>query len=204
MPRKTAATLEEQRNAIKKKYKRGKRERKVSSLADLTDIEIAVKKEAACFLKAGDFSYTYIGDALHTTKLIVKTWFEEPSMKERVLEIQEDYIDGAVTLLKTYAIELIEMLVEIARTTTDDKIAIQAITEALDRAGLAKVNKSESAVTTKSRAEVDITDKHGVLAAMKDASPERQQEVARMMEEALALAFDDSEREVQVTDAQSD
>jgi len=205
MPRKKAETLEQQRQDLKKTYRRGRRqEKRVSSLTDLSEIEIATKKEAACFLKAADYSYTYIGDSLGTTKSIIKNWFAEPAMVARVAEIQTDFIDGAINLVKTYAIELVEMLVEIARTTTDEKVAIQAITEVLDRIGLAKVNKSESAATIKTKTEVDITDTHGVLAAMKDASPERQQEVAQRMQEALDLAFDDSEREVQVTDAQSD
>ena len=195
MPRKKAETLEQARNDIKKRYKRGKRESKITSLADLTDVELAVKRESACYLKAADFSYTYIGDALNTTKSIVKRWFEEPAMRERVAEIQEDYIDGGVKLLRTYVIELIEMLVEIARTTSDEKIAIQAITEALDRAGLTKVNKSESASVRTNKSEVDITDRTGLLAAMADADPSVQQEMARKLEDALALASEHTGRD---------
>lgn len=195
MPRKTAGSLEAQRAKLKKEYKRGRRtERRIENTDLLTEVELATKREAACFLKAADYSYTYIAEALNTTKSIVKGWFEDEAMRNRVGEIQEDFLDGAVKLLRTYAIELIEILVEIARTTSDDKIAIQATTEALDRMGLAKVNKSESAATVTKRSQVDITDKTGLQEAMRDAPPEVQQEMARKLEEMMSLASEHSDR----------
>lgn len=197
MPRKTAGTLQEQRDKIKKQYRRGRKVRKeVIAFDSLTEVEQATKREAACFLKAADYSYTYIGEALGTTRGTVKSWFEDSKMRERVAEIQNDFVDGAVKLLRTYAVELIEMLVEIARTSHDDKIAIQAITEALDRMGLSKVNKSQSAVVQTSRTELDIIDKTGLMEAMKDAPPEVQQEMARKLEEAMALAAEHTTKDV--------
>lgn len=197
MPRKAAGTLEQQRNKIKATYKRGRHvERRIVNTDALTEIELATKKEAACFLKAADYSYNYIADALNTTHSIVKGWFAEPSMAARVGEIQTDFVDGATKLLKTYAVELIEMLVEIARTTADDKIAIQAITEALDRMGLGKVSVSKSESINRNVDEIDITDTTGLLAAMKDAPPEVQQQMALKMEEAMALAAEHTDRDV--------
>ena len=198
MPRKTAGTLEQQRATIKKTYKRGRKtEKRIVSIDAMTEIEVATKKEAACFLKAADYSYNYIAEALNLTHSIVKGWFtDEPAMRDRVGVIQTDFVDGAIKLLKTYAIELIEMLVEIARSTTNEKIAIQAITEALDRMGVTKVNKSESAAVVTSKSELDITDKTGLLEAMKDAPPEVQQRMAEHMEEALALAAEHTDRNV--------
>lgn len=198
MPRKKAETLEQQRVQIRKKYRdgaRGSRAREIISFDSLSDEEKGAKKEAACFLKAADYSHTYIGEALGTTRGVVKKWFEEPSMRARVLAIQADYIDGAVKLLKTYAIELVEMLVEIARDgLIDPKVRIQAITEALDRMGMSKVNKSESAVSKKT--EVDIVDRTGLLSAMQTADPEVQQEMARKLDEAFALAAEHTDKDV--------
>lgn len=197
MARKKAENLEQQRHDIKKRYKHGARSRReVVNFDSLSDVEKAAKKEAACFLKAADYSYTYIADALGTTRGTVKSWFEDEAMRAHVYEIQQDYIEGAVKLLKTYAIELIEMLVEIARSDIDAKVRIQAITEALDRMGLSKVNKSASAVVNTNRSEVDITDKTGLLAAMSEAPPEIQQEMARKLEDALALASEHAGRDM--------
>jgi hypothetical protein len=195
VPRKTGVTLDEQRNAIKSRYKRGKKTaQRIVGEDALSVVELATKKEAACFLKSADYSYIYIAEALNVTRSMVKMWFEDEAMRQRVAEIQTDFLDGAVKLLRTYAIELIEMLVEIARYTEDDKVAIQAITEALDRMGLSKVNKSESAATNVLKSEFDITDKTGLSAAMKDAPPEVQQEMARKMEEMMVLASEHTGR----------
>lgn len=189
-------SLEEQRAQIRKKYKHGARARRdLVNFDSLGETEKAVKMETACFLKAAGFSSAYIGEAVGTTRGSVRHWFADfPSMRARVAEIQADYIDGAVKLLKTYAIELVEMLVDIARQDVDPKVRIQAITEALDRMGISKVNKSESAVTQTK--EVNITDRTGLLAAMKEAPPHVQQEMAVKMEEMMALAAEHSDQDV--------
>jgi hypothetical protein len=197
MPRKTGATLEEQRANIRKRYKHGTRARKrLVNVESLTDVERAAKKEAACYLKAADYSFSYIADALGLSSSGVRKWFEDEGMRVKVAQIQADYVDGAVKLLKTYAIELIEMLVEIARSDVDAKTRITAITEALDRMGMSKVNKSQSAVVSTERTEVDLTDKTGLLEAMRDAPPEIQQEMARKMDEMMALAGEHTDRSV--------
>lgn len=200
MGRKKAENLEDVRNDIKARYKegaRGSRRKERVGFDSLSPEEQAAKKEAACFLKAADYSHTYIGEALGTTRGTVKGWFEDEAMRARVAEIQKDYIEGAVKLLKTYAIELIEMLVEIARDgTVDAKTRISAITEALDRMGMSKVNKSQSQVVQTNKNEVDITDKNGLIAAMQDASPEAQQDMARHLEAALAVAAEHTDKDV--------
>lgn len=193
--RKSADSLEEQRAEIRKVYRHGAKSRRERINFDtLPEIEQAVKKESACYLKAADYSYTYIAEALGTTRGTVKGWFEQEGMKARVIGIQADYIDGAVKLLKTYAIELIEMLVEIARSDVDAKVRIQAITEALDRIGMSKVNKSDSRVVKTT--ELELTDRSGLMAAMKDAPPEVQQEMARRLDDAFALAAEHTTQDV--------
>lgn len=195
--RKSVEDIEQQRADLRKRYKHGPRARRELIAWDLlTEVEKATKLEAACFLKAGGYSHTYIGEALGTTRGTVKQWFALPGMHDRVAEIQQDYIDGAVKLIKTYAIELFEMLVNIARDSDDDRIRIQAITEALDRMGLAKVNKSESAATVTKRNEVDLTDRSGIMAAMKEAPPEVQQEMAAKMDEVMAMAAEHTDKDV--------
>jgi hypothetical protein len=199
LARKTAGDLEQQRNGIKRRYKRGKKvERVIRGEDAMSETELLVKQEVSTYLKAQDFSYSYIADALGVKKDTVKRWYSDESLDlhAKVTEIQQDFIGGAVKLLKTYAIELVEMLVEIARTTDDDKIAIQAITEALDRMGLAKVNKSESAVVQTNHNEIDIVDKTGFVAAMEQASPEAAAAVAAKLDEALAIAAEHTERDV--------
>lgn len=193
--RKSADTVEEQRNQIKRTYKRGRKtERKITSETSLTQFEREVKREVACYLKAQDFSYNYIGDTLGLSREVVKKWFLEDDMRTKVTKIQEDFIAGAVKLMKTYAIEIVEIFMEIVRTSPDEKIVIQAGIELLDRMGLAKVNKSESAVTKVES--VDITDKTGLIARAQNAPPEAQAAMAAHLEAALAVASEHAEPEV--------
>lgn len=197
MSRKKAATLEQQRQDIRRRYKRGPRaEKRIASDESLSEVERAVKQETAAFLKAAGFSHGYIGEALGMSRGAVRKWFEDGELQKRVITIQTDFLDGAVKLLRTYAIELVEILVNVARTAEDPKIVIQAATEALDRMGLAKVNKSESAASITERREVDITDKSGLVEALKDAPPDVQQRAAEHMEELFALTAEHTERDV--------
>jgi len=184
---------------MRKRYMRGSRaNRELVSFESMTEGERWIAKERAALLKAAGFSYTYIGEAVGFSRATIKSWFtEDPELVARVVEFQQDFIDGAVKLVKTYAIELFEMLVEIARDERNDpRVRIQAITECLDRMGIAKVNKSESAVTKTSKNTLDIVDKTGLLAAMKDAPPEVQQELAQKLEDAMGLVAEHSDRDV--------
>lgn len=198
MARKQAADLEGVRSDIKKRYKQAgtKSRREIVSFESLSDQEKWLAKERMALLKAAGFSYTYIAEACDMTRGTVKKLFQEdPEIAKRVAEFQQDFIDGAVKLVKTYTIEIFEMLMEIARDKQiDPKTRITAMTEMLDRAGLAKVNKSQSEVTKKNQ--VDITDKTGILAAMESASPEAQQAMAEKLEQALAIASEHTDKDV--------
>lgn len=199
MPRKTAATVEQAQNDIKRRYKRGPRaEVRLSSDEALSDVEREVKQGIACFLKSQDYSNGYIGDALGVSRDTVRRWFSTgdnaAELREKVLAIRQNTIDGAHKLLKSYAIELIEILVNVARTSNDDKIVIQAVIEGLDRIGLAKVNKSDSIVRTEET--VDIVDRTGLLDRLKDVPPDVQSQIAQQMESAMALAAEHTGRDV--------
>ena len=198
--RKTQGTLAEQRNKMKRNYRRGPRAEgvRVTDLSTLTEVELAVMKAKACFLKASGYSHTYIAQALHTTRSTVGHWFEEPEMRAEVLAINQDIVGGSLKLLKTYAVELVEMLMEIARTS-DDKTALQAITEGLDRMGLTKVNKSEGRTVHETKTELEISDPHGLIDKLKDADPAAQQAAAEHMEALMAITAEHTSADV--TDA---
>lgn len=191
------ASATEARADIKRKYKRGRKTEKVlTGESALDETQRIVKRELFCYLKAQDFSYNYISDSLGISKDTMKKWAQEPEIRERVTEIATDFVEGAIKYARTYAIEMLEMLAEIARTTHDDKTAIMAITEFLDRIGLTKVNKSESksAQTIREERSVDITDKTGFLDAIDQAPPHVQAQVAAKLEEAFSLASEHTER----------
>lgn len=197
MPRK-AQSAEAVRRDIKRKYKRGTRMEKVlRGESALTETEKIVKIELACYLKAQDYSWTYIADSLGVSKDTLKRWWadEDLGMGARVAEISEDIVQGAVKLLKSYAIEIIEELMVLFRTTDDEALAAKIGFELLDRLGLAKVNKSESVVATTAREEVTLSDPDGLIEKMRDMSPEAASEAAAKLEEAFALIEADGTEE---------
>jgi transcriptional regulator with XRE-family HTH domain len=194
MPRKRAASLQEQRTEIRQRYRRGKKqERTVVGDDALTQVEREVKLEIACYLKAMDFGHKYIAAAIGVSTSTLNRWLSDPRAAERIAEISADFVTGAIKYLKTYAIELIEMLVELARTTEDDQVALKAICEALDRIGISKVNKSESISAQTIREEIDLTDKAGLVAALREAPPEVQAKAAEKLEEMIALVGEHGE-----------
>jgi hypothetical protein len=193
--RKTAGTLEEQRNRIKRKYKRGARIEKIVRGNDaLTDTERTVAQETACYLKAMDFSWTYIGESLGISPNTVKAWFNgeddrAAELRDKIEFIHHDFVDGGIKLMKTYFIELVEMLMTIARTTDDEKLVLEIFREFADRIGASKVNKSQSAalVRHEGHSTIDITDKTGLIEKLRDAPPEIQQRAAEKMADLMAL-----------------
>src|SRR4051794_16037002 len=114
MARKSAGTLEQQRNRIKRNYKRGPlAEKRIRTNEALTETERAVAQETAVYLKAMDFSWTYIGESLGISPNTVKAWFtgtEDRAMelREKIAEVRNDFVSGAIKLMKTYIIELVE------------------------------------------------------------------------------------------------
>lgn len=197
MPRAKKTSLEKQRDKVKRKYVSGPRSERVVRGALPPDIEAARRVQAA-YLRAGDFSYAYIAEACGVSETTIRKWFDDPEMDKLVAKVVEDQVDGAQKLIKTYAIELIEMLVNIARQTEDDEIRRKTINDALDRIGLAKVNKSESVVSSSNteNTRVEITDPTGLVDKLRTAPPEVQAAAATHMEALLSIAAEHTDEEV--------
>jgi hypothetical protein len=193
--RKQAQTLDEARDKLRKQY-RGSRVTKTQiKIDEATEVELAVLKTKASFLKAAGYSHTYIADALGTTRSIVGHWFEDPQLRAETMELTNDIVGGALKLLKTYGLELIEMEMEIARQS-DDKTALSAIQDMLDRIGLTKINKSEGVTRVEQHETVSISDPAGLIEKLRDAPPEVQQQAAQHMESMMALMSEHTDADV--------
>jgi len=198
MPRKSGKSLSDNLNQIHRRYQRGSLVRKAIK-GNFTERETALAKEAACLLSAAGFSEAYIAEALGTTRGVVNGWFKnDEALADRVLQIKDEITVSAVKLIRSYMLEGVEMLMEIARTTTDEKLAASVIQDLLDRGGVSKVNKSESvsAQTVREEKEVHITDKGGLVEALREASPEAQLAAAEHLEAFLAIAGEHTDESV--------
>jgi len=161
---------------------------KVTSLDQMSKAEIQWSKDYASVLKAVGYSYRYISDTLMIQTGIVKAWFEEPEVQERVETVLADIVSGAVDHLRNYAVELVEMLMELARTTSDDSVKLRAIESGLDRVGVAKVNKSESIVSKTERQEFDFSQE--AFEKLEGLPLETQEKIARLSAEMEVVIND--------------
>jgi hypothetical protein len=158
--------------------------RKLTKITDekqLIAAELVWYKNYAAILKAVGYSFRYISDTIMVQTSIVKSWFDESELQEKVKLVQEDIVTGAVEHLQNHTVELTEMLIELARTTEDDSVKLRAITEGLDRVGVTKVNKSESVVTKSERQEVDFSTE--IFEKMEALPIESQEQIARLAAE---------------------
>lgn len=193
MPPKNSGTLSEQRERMDRKYLRGRvQDGFVTGTKDMTELERRLKQDFACYMRAADFSYPYIAEALGVHVNTVKGWFadEKLDLLGRVAKIHDDLVGGAINHMKSYLLEIIEIQIEIMRTTKNESLASQIGFEIMDRLGLAKVNKSESvsAATVRQEQAIDISDSSGMLALAQNAPPEVQEKLAQMSQDMLALA----------------
>lgn len=194
----STGTLEQQRERLKK---RGHRKvRSISGDAALPDFERQLKQRVFVYLKAGGFSNTYCADALGISTTTVDSWLadEELKLKAEIAKVSADYIEAGVTMIQSYILEIVESLMDIFRTTEDEKLAKEIGFEMLSLVGIVKANKSESVSTRtiKQQHEVDVIDKTGLVAIAKNAPPEVQAAMARQVEELVAIAQEHAENEL--------
>jgi transposase len=182
--RRTPEDMAAARREIAKRYTRGKRVvRGRDEDGELSAADREWRMTKACFLKANDASASYIAQACNVSRGTIRAWLAQPSSEKKVAELRKDMLAGAQRYLRSYAIELIELLVQIAKDPmVDAATRLRAICEALDRMGVGKVAKSES--TQKS--ELDIADPTGLIAQLK-ASPEQAVQAAIKIEELQAI-----------------
>lgn len=125
-----------------------RKSKKCTDLSDLTTAEVEWAKMYSATLKASGWSWRYISDTVNIQTSIVKEWADDPAWQAMLEKVAGDIVDGAIEHLNRHMIDLMEMLLELARTATDEAVKLRAIESGLDRGGLSKVNKSESKVVT--------------------------------------------------------
>lgn len=189
MARKTG-TLEQQRESVIRRGRAANKE--ITADASLVDVERRMKQETLVLLKAAGFSHTYCADALGVARSTITAWLadEDLNLSDKIEKTHEKMIASTVKLMQSYSLEIVQMLMDIARTTDNEERAVKIGFEILDRLGLAKVNKSESisAATVREEREVNIVDRTGILEVAKHAPPEVQAALASRVEDLIALA----------------
>jgi transcriptional regulator of aromatic amino acid metabolism len=154
--------------------------------------QAAFVENMVCIMKLGRYSNTQIAKAMGIGRAQVAEILERPQVTEMLVTLQSKIPEAALSIMEGYAVEAVVSIAEVMRTSEDDKYVLQAAGEILDRTGLPKVSKSEQKRTTEET--VEITG-DSLVAALREASPEIQEQAAVLVEQLeglLATAADET------------
>jgi hypothetical protein len=132
---------------------------KVTSNDQLDPEELAFRQGYAVFLKAAGMSHMRIGKIVLVSRGLVGEWFRDEKMRARVAQTRKDMVSSAITFIHDSTLEAAQILREIARSSsTEATVRVRAAESLLDRAAIAKVNKSETLSRRQDMRPVSITD----------------------------------------------
>ncbi len=135
-------------------------------------------------LKIAGYERSQICRVLNIATTQVQELLADPEVSEKLIALRKALPAAALDLLQDYTIEAVQTLVDIMRSSTDDKITLQAVSEILDRTGLGKATKQERHQINESR--TVFTD-DGIIEQLRKASPEVQEQAAQVIEQLEAL-----------------
>lgn len=144
-------------------------------------------------LKLAGYNNTQMARVIGISRNQVAQILDSPEVTERLVLLRSALPAAALELMEGYAIEAVQVVVDIMRSTPDDQIALKAAVEVLDRTGLPKVTKQERHNTEEEL--LTVTD-DGLLEKLRDASPEVQEEAAVLVERLENLLAAKAEGEV--------
>jgi predicted transcriptional regulator len=93
-------------------------------------------KQMAVVLTVAGYDQRRIAQQLAVSQPTISRWLRQPEAEQYHRFLGEHLINGAILLLRTYAIEAVETLVDVMRTTASDKTRLDAAKAILDRIGL--------------------------------------------------------------------
>jgi len=184
IPAKTPADrntlLEKQRLSVRRHYKTTPTKRYYSPSEErhLT--------EMVSILKIAGYTQAQIGAVVGLSLDQVKEIVAQPHVQELIRDLQEQLPKAAYSLLQSYSIEAVQVIVDVMRSAKEDKYVLQAASEILDRSGLPKMSRSEAVVHKTEEQKTTFTD-DGITDALRQASPEVQEQAAQLIEQMEQL-----------------
>jgi hypothetical protein len=173
--------LEEGSNRIRRQYKLTHERRR-----KLVTGEEQHLKEMAAILKIAGYSNQQIGAVVGLAHTQVNEFMRTPDMQELLVELREKIPAAAYNLLQSYSIEAVQAIVDVMRSSTDDKWILQAASDILDRCGLPKMSRSEATVH-KTEEQMTTFSDDGITDSLRNASPEVQEKAAQLIEQMESL-----------------
>jgi hypothetical protein len=131
-------------------------------------------------LKLAGYSRSQMAKVIGVSRGQIREFLELPEVEERLVTLRQALPQAALNLLQGYMIEAVQAIVDVMRRTDDDRYILQAAGEILDRAGLPKASRQERHVVQEEK--TVITD-DGIVDALREASPEVQEQAAQLIEQ---------------------
>lgn len=178
-PVKRAAAAKREIAGVKRRYKQNMNVRR-----KLLPGEAEHVADMVIVLKLAGYTGSQIGSTIGISRGQVREILGQPEVAEKLLLLRSALPQAALDLLQGYMIEAVQSVVNVLRTTPDDKLVLQAAAEILDRAGLPKASKQERHSVNEDR--TTITD-DGIVERLRKASPEVQEEAAQIIERLEVL-----------------
>jgi hypothetical protein len=159
---------------VRRRYKKGLRTRK-----RLMKFEEAHVLTMVVILQLGGYSRTQMAQVIGISRGQVREFLDAPEAREMLVTLRQRLPQAALELLHGYMIEAVQAIVDVMRSSADDKYILQAAGEVLDRAGLPKSSRQERHNINDER--MTVTD-DGLVDRLREASPEVQEEAAQIIE----------------------
>lgn len=181
MPRR-ASTPDTRAADAKRKVSRVKRRYKadLNKSRKLLPAEIPHIEDMVIVLKLAGYSRSQMAKVIGISRGQVKIILENPATSDKLAAIRVRLPQAALDLLQGYMIEAVQAVVDVMRTTGDDKLILQAAGEILDRAGLPKASRQERHQVNEDR--TTFTD-DGLVERLREAPPDVQEKAAQIIEE---------------------
>ena len=174
---------------VRRRYKKGLRTRKRLMKFEEQHVIVMV-----VILQLGGYSRTQMAQIIGISRGQVREFLDRPEAKELLVGLRQRLPQAALELLHGYMIEAVQAIVDVMRTSGDDKYVLQAAGEILDRAGLPKSSRQERHNINDER--TTITD-DGLVEKLREASPEVQEEAAQIIERLEELLVKSAEEPVE-------
>lgn len=171
------SVIDQGRKRVRRKYKLNPKKRRVV----FEQGEENHLKTIAVILKVAGFTHSQIGASVGVTRGQIGDWLNEPKTKQLFLDTLDAIPAAAKELLQTYSIEAVHAIADVMRSSTDDKMILEAAKDILDRSGLPKATKSEIDRQDTKKLEFGVNSED--LTALRDLPPHLQEEAAQLMED---------------------
>lgn len=190
-PVKRAADAKREIAGVRRKYKLD-----VNKSRKLLPAEIPYVEDMVVVLKIAGYSRSQMAKVIGISKGQIKMILETPEVTNKIVSLRARLPNAAIDLIQGLMIEAVMTIADVMRTENDNKVRLSAAFDLLDRGGAAKVSRQERHNLNEER--TTFTD-DGIVDALRQASPEVQEQAAQIiesLEQLLGTAASKAEQEL--------